>query len=169
MELVLFVIFGAVAVASAVMVIVSRNAVVSALFLILTFFCLAGLYVLLNAQFIAALQIIVYAGAIMVLFVFVVMLLRTGKEARRGYRLIFQKSIGIIFVVLFLLLLGSITLMVAVTGMRGPYTAEAVRHIGNTQAFASVLFTDYLYPFEIISVLLLAGIIGAVVLAKKKR
>ncbi|MDH5406361.1 MAG: NADH-quinone oxidoreductase subunit J [Candidatus Aminicenantes bacterium] len=169
MELVLFVIFGAVAVASAIMVIVSRNAVVSALFLILTFFCLAGLYVLLNAQFIAALQIIVYAGAIMVLFVFVVMLLRTGKEARRGYRLIFQKSIGMIFVVLFLLLLGSITLMVAVTGMRGPYTAEAVRNIGNTQAFASVLFTDYLYPFEIISVLLLAGIIGAVVLAKKKR
>ena len=169
MELVLFVIFGAVAVASAVMVIVSRNAVVSALFLILTFFCLAGLYVLLNAQFIAALQIIVYAGAIMVLFVFVVMLLRTGKEARRGYRLIFQKSIGMIFVVLFLLLLGSITLMVAVTGMRGPYTAEAVRHIGNTQAFASVLFTDYLYPFEIISVLLLAGIIGAVVLTKRKR
>ena len=169
MELVLFVIFGAVAVASAVMVIVSRNAVVSALFLILTFFCLAGLYVLLNAQFIAALQIIVYAGAIMVLFVFVVMLLRTGKEARRGYRLIFQKSIGMIFVMLFLLLLGSITLMVAVTGMRGPYTAEAVRHIGNTQAFASVLFTDYLYPFEIISVLLLAGIIGAVVLTKRKR
>ena len=169
MELVLFVIFGAVAVASAIMVIVSRNAVVSALFLILTFFCLAGLYVLLNAQFIAALQIIVYAGAIMVLFVFVVMLLRTGKEGRRGYRLIFQKSIGMIFVVLFLLLLGSITLMVAVTGMRGPYTAEAVRNIGNTQAFASVLFTDYLYPFEIISVLLLAGIIGAVVLAKKKR
>ncbi|MDH5714576.1 MAG: NADH-quinone oxidoreductase subunit J [Candidatus Aminicenantes bacterium] len=169
MELVLFVIFGAVAVASAIMVIVSRNAVVSALFLILTFFCLAGLYVLLNAQFIAALQIIVYAGAIMVLFVFVVMLLRTGKEARRGYRLIFQKSIGMIFVVLFLLLLGSITLMVAVTGMRGPYTAEAVRNIGNTQAFASVLFTDYLYPFEIISVLLLVGIIGAVVLAKKKR
>ncbi len=169
MELALFVIFGAVAVASAIMVIVSRNAVVSALFLILTFFCLAGLYVLLNAQFIAALQIIVYAGAIMVLFVFVVMLLRTGKEARRGYRLIFQKSMGIIFVVLFLLLLGSITLTVAVTGMRGPYTAEAVRHIGNTQAFASVLFTDYLYPFEIISVLLLAGIIGAVVLAKRKR
>ncbi|TKJ31373.1 NADH-quinone oxidoreductase subunit J [bacterium (candidate division B38) B3_B38] len=169
MELTLFVIFGAVAVASAFMVIVSRNPVVSALFLILTFFCLAGLYVLLNAQFIAALQIIVYAGAIMVLFVFVVMLLRTGKEARRGYRLIFQKSIGIIFVVLFLLLLGSITLMVSVTGMRGPYTAEAVRHIGNTQAFASVLFTDYLYPFEIISVLLLAGIIGAVVLAKRKR
>jgi len=169
MELTLFIIFGAVAVASAFMVIVSRNAVISALFLILTFFCLAGLYVLLNAQFIAALQIIVYAGAIMVLFIFVIMLLRTGKEGRRGYRLIFQKSIGMIFVVIFLFLLGSIVLSVAVTGMRGAYTAEAVRQIGNIQAFASVLFTDYLYPFEIISVLLLAGIIGAVVLSKRRQ
>jgi len=169
MELALFVIFGAVAVASALMVITNRNAVISALFLILTFFCLAGLYVMLNAQFIAALQIIVYAGAIMVLFLFVNMMLRTGKEGKRGYRLIFQKSIGVIFVVILLVLLGSVALSVVVTGMRGPYTTEAVRHIGNTQAFAWVLFTDYLYPFEIISVLLLAGIIGAVVLAKKKR
>lgn len=161
---VLFFFFAALAIASAIMMIAHRNPIYCALFLILTLFALAGLYVLLNAPFIAAVQIIVYAGAIMVLFLFVIMLLdlkgETSKE-RPGGLLQFLSILvsGVLFVELAMFVnsasKNSVTKLV-----------ESGEQIGGTKAIGNLLFTEYLFPFEIASVLLLSAIIGSVILAK---
>jgi len=168
MEALLFYGLAAIMVVSSLMVILGRNPVHSALFLILTFFCLAGLYLQLNAQFIAAIQVIVYAGAIMVLFLFVIMLLNVEREASAGGGHGLQKLWALVLCLAIAFSFISVMTMSVFTGAKGAYTPEKVNALGNSILMGRVLFTDFLLPFEITSVLLLAAIIGAVVLAKKK-
>lgn len=168
MEAILFYVFAAVMVISSLMVVFRKNPVHSALFLVLTFFCLGGVYLLLNAQFIAAVQVIVYAGAIMVLFLFVIMLLNLEGEAasKGGHGL--QKISALILSVVLAVSLGSIMTERVLTGEKGAYSLEKVNAIGNSEVIGKLLFTDFLLPFEITSILLLAAIIGAIILAKKR-
>ena len=161
MEMVLFFILALVAVAAGVGVIAQRNAVRSALFLLVNFCCLAGLYILLNAQFVAVVQIIVYAGAIVVLFLFVVMLLgmEEAEESRDPLR--YQWIVGGLLGIL--LLIGIAWALIPTGAGLGPEPT-----IDNVRAVGAALLTDYVIPFELVSVVLLVAIIGAVVLAKSR-
>ncbi len=161
----LFFAFSIVAVVAALTMVIHRNPLYSALFLIVSLFALAGLFVLLAAPFIAAVQVIVYAGAIMVLFLFVIMLLDLRAEARTGLNF---RPWHVVAVFLALALLAEFGLMLksGVTEVRLVSVAPAL--VGSTRAVGEVLFTRYLFAFEVASVLLLAAIIGAVVLAKRK-
>lgn len=151
---------------SAVMMLLQRNPVNSALYLILNFFCLGGLYLTLNAQFIAVAHIIVYAGAIMVLFVFVIMLLNLGDDKRLREHLGLRMYLGIAFSVALLVELLYILGFSSANNFvqQSPLAAE----MGTVEYIGKVLFTKFLFPFEVTSILLLAAIIGAVILAKKK-
>lgn len=168
-EMVVFLAFAFVAVVSGIGVIFSRNAVYSALLLVGNFFCLAVFYVLLDAQFLAAVQLTVYAGAIMVLFVFVVMLLSPAGEQHLLRRM---RSQGWIALPLGVILIGQLLFVVVSSSMspaRGPYTLEHMNDLGGSvQAVGSVLFTDYLLPFEATSLLLVVALVGAVVLGKRR-
>ncbi|MEJ2733630.1 MAG: NADH-quinone oxidoreductase subunit J [Anaerolineae bacterium] len=167
MEMVIFFILAVIALAAAVGVIAQRSAVRSALFLLVNFCCLAGLYILLNAQFVAVAQVIIYAGAIVVLFLFVVMLLgmeraeeapgRAGQSLRR-----YQWVAGVLLGLLFLA--GVIWALI-------PAEAETIQELvpaDNVWEIGAALMTDFAIPFELASVVLLVAIIGAVVLAKKR-
>lgn len=161
---VVFYIFATIAVLSAALCILQRSPMVSALWLISTMFSLAAIYVLLNAQFIAAIQVLVYAGAIMVVFLFVVMLLNLGHADEiadikgKGAR-IAAGAVGLAF----------LAQLFALGRQRLPeQTLPPVPREDVIGAVASPLFREYLLPFEITSVLLLAAIIGAVLLAKRR-
>lgn len=165
LHVILFSVFAVGAVASAIATISSRNPVASAMSLVAHFFMLAGLYLTLEAQFVAAVQVLVYAGAIMVLVVFVILLLNLGKEqqlAERGS--VIRLTLGSFTAGLFALVI--ILAMVATPTGRNELTKSAV-DIGTTEAIGQSLFTQYLFPFEAVSLLLLAALIGAVVLAKR--
>lgn len=151
---------------SAVMMILQRNPVNSALFLILNLFCLGGLYLLLSAQFIAMVQVLVYAGAIMVLFLFVIMLLNLGDDKRLREHLGLRTYLGIGFSVALVLELLFI-LAFRSSGSIDQESANAAE-IGTVEYVGKILFTKFLFPFEVTSLLLLAAIVGAVILAKKK-
>jgi NADH-quinone oxidoreductase subunit J len=155
-----------VSIIASLLVVTRKNPIHSALFLVLTFFCVAVLYLLLYSQFIAIIQVVVYAGAIAMLIIFVIMLLDLEQELRSGLKLFYSKVIGGLLMVLFLF--GIIYSVVAKspTGKVGSYTADKVST--NVKAVGEMLFTRYLFPFEIISVLLVAAIVGAVVLSKKR-
>ena len=169
MEWVLFLIFALVAAAAAVGMVVQRSPIYSALCLILALFAQAGLYVLLGAELIAFVHIFVYAGAIMVLFLFVIMLLDLRPEDRSPVR---SNPVGVsVGLILAGLLLAELALGVGphiALGPRGAYDFETVRAVGNTQAVGRILFGEYLVPFELTSVILLAAMVGAMVLAKRK-
>lgn len=146
----------------------SRNPVTSAMFLVLTIVSLAGLFVLLHAFFLAAVQILVYAGAVMVLFLFVIMLLDIKEEARRRAKT-FGLAAGLISVgALAAVLLQAITGTGSGVGGAAPTAAAGVPQTeGATLALGRLLFTQYLLPFEIVSVLLLVAMVGAILLSKK--
>jgi NADH-quinone oxidoreductase subunit J len=167
-EMVFFILLAVVTTITAILVIVQRNPVASAIYLIITLFCLAGIYLLLSAQFIAVIQVLVYAGAIMVLFLFVIMLLNLEKEKKIITRHRLQKVLGVFLGVILLAQIGMIFNSVLLEGGKGNFPPEKVAAIGNTEVVARLLFTDFLLPFEITSVLLLVAIIGAIVLAKKQ-
>jgi NADH-quinone oxidoreductase subunit J len=168
MEYAFFLAFGTLAVLSGLMVIVSKNPVHSTLFLILTLFCVAGIFVLLNAHFLAAIQIMVYAGAIMVLFLFVVMLLNLKELKGEFEKLLTLKIMGIGAAAFFLAEVVFLIFKGSSKGISGSVTAEVIAREGNTVLIGKLLFTKYLLPFEATSVLLLVAIIGAVILAKRK-
>ena len=168
MEALLFYGFAAIMVVSSLLMVLGKNPVHSALFLVLTFFCLAGVYLLLNAQFIAAVQVIVYAGAIMVLFLFVIMLLNLEQEVSSQSGHLLQKVSAVVLSLLLAISLGSVMTSQVFTGQKGAYSIEKVNAVGNSEVIGRLLFTDFLLPFEITSVLLLAAMVGAVILAKKK-
>ena len=151
---------------ASILLITRKNPIHSALLLVLTLLCVAMLYILLYSQFIAIIQIVVYAGAIVMLIVFVIMLLDLEQELRSGLKLFYSKVIGGILAILFLF--GIIYSVVAKspTGKMGSYTTEKAS--ANVKAVGEVLFTQYLFPFEIVSVLLVAAIVGAVILSKKR-
>jgi NADH-quinone oxidoreductase subunit J len=151
---------------ASLLLITRKNPIHSALFLVLNFLCVAVLYILLYSQFIAIIQVVVYAGAIVMLIIFVIMLLDLEQELRSGLKLFYSKVIGGFLAALFLL--GIIYSVVAKspTGQVGSYTPEKMN--ANVKAVGETLFTQYLFPFEIVSVLLVAAIIGAVILSKKR-
>ena len=150
------------AVISALMVVISKNPVHSVLYLVITFFAIAGHYVLLNAQFLAAVHIIVYAGAIMVLFLFVIMLLNLNKETEPHKNTWLKFSATISSGLLLVVLIGSLK---KTEGLMRKNTFNG--EIGLIKNLGKVLFNDFLLPFEISSILLLVAIVGAVMLGKK--
>jgi NADH-quinone oxidoreductase subunit J len=160
-HLILFLAFGAVCVAGAVNLLVQKHPINGALSLIAVMAALAGEYLLLGAEFVAAVQVIVYAGAIMVLFVFVIMLLNAGVEDEtKGSR------VALLFGVPGMLL-GSLLLAWVVLEHSGTEAVAAGALPGDPQAIGQLLFHEFLLPFEITSILILIAIMGAVVLASK--
>ncbi len=166
MELIIFVVLALIAAVSSVMMILKLNAVYSALFLVLNFFALGGIYLLLQAQFIAVVQVIVYAGAIMVLFIFVVMLLNTQEEERLLQRAKYFK----IFAIASALIVFAEVVFVIFKADLSTQFAAIQPHVSNgtVQSIGHSLYTDYIIPFEAAGFLLLAATIGALLLAKKK-
>ena len=164
MDVVLFLTFALVAVVCGISVVVQRHPIKSALSLIGVMGSLAVLYLLLGGEFIAATQLIVYAGAIMVLFIFVIMLLNAGTEERRGR----SWPVRLLGIPLLVLLLGVLSYLIqrmlpySERVTFGSFTKGGPKEIGR------LLFTDYLLPFEVTSVLVLVAILGAVVLARKE-
>ncbi len=185
LQAILFFLFAAVALLSAIMMILHRNPVYSAIFLIVTLFALAGFYVLLNAPFLASVHIIVYAGAIMVLFLFVIMLLNLKRDPIRERGKLARRTFATLLVIVLLAEIGvligasfSTATPEAAMGRPGQMASRAIvglangsatdsAAVGNTVNIGRQLFTTYLLPFEIASVLLLVGIVGAVILAKR--
>jgi len=151
-----------VAVLSALMVVFSKNPVYSVLYLIITFFCIAGHYILLNAQFLAVVHVIVYAGAIMVLFLYVIMLLNLNEEAEPHKSTILRITATICAGLLMIVLIGSLK---GTEQMIQQQTTDT--NIGLVSNLGKVMLTDFLLPFEITSILLLVAMVGAVMLGKK--
>jgi len=167
MEILIFSIIAVIAVVCSLLVIVSRNPVSSALFLIATMVSIAILFVMLNAPFLATIQIIVYAGAIMVLFLFIIMLLNLRKDEFGPEKRKAQRFFAILFG--FILLMGIVTVIKA-----GIFVSKPAESVSQTtlplgvEPLAQLLFTKYLFPFELASVLLLVAIVGAIVMAKRR-
>ncbi|HEY5997638.1 MAG TPA: NADH-quinone oxidoreductase subunit J [Candidatus Deferrimicrobiaceae bacterium] len=161
MEQILFVIFGAIAVGGALMVVTRRHPMASALYLILTLFAVAALFVLRQAHFLAAIQVIVYAGAVVVLFIFVIMLINVPDRKLPVERATGLRFLGVIVAGLFIV-------ETALVARRLGEPASRAADAGSVQAVGRALFGDYLLAFEVTSVLLLAGVIGAIALAKRK-
>ena len=159
-----FYLFGLLAVAASVLFVTRKSPVAAALWLVVTMFCLAALYVLLRADFVGAVQVLVYAGAIMVVFLFVVMLLNLGEEGgaadfRGNWVRLAAGALGVVL----------LAELFAVLRVRVPDVPPALAPAGNAVApVAHSLFNQYLLAFEVTSVLLLAAIVGAVVLAKRR-
>ncbi len=152
-----------VAIISALIVVFAKNPVYSVLNLIITFFAIAGHYFLLNAQFLAAVHIIVYAGAIMVLFLYVIMMLNLNKETE-PHKKSYVKLIAVVAAGLLLL-----TLVGALKGAETSVLAGAsTQNIGTVELIGQKLFGEFLLPFEVSSILLLSAMIGAVYLSKKE-
>jgi NADH-quinone oxidoreductase subunit J len=149
---------------SALMVIVSRNPIHSVLYLILTFFCLSGHYILLNAQFLAAVNIIVYAGAIMVLFLFVIMFLNMKEDEEKLNANVTKIAAAIVAGTIFVILFGAYRK--SQVGTYNPYDYNS--QTGMVENLGQVLFRDYLLPFELASILFLIAMVGAVMLGKRE-
>ena len=161
MSVVAFVVVAVLAVASALGLVLKRNPIHGALFLVINLFCVAVFYLMLGAEFLAAAQVIVYAGAIMVLFLFAIFVLIPGKEEtgpdpRRPTRVL-AAPVGAILFVLLLVMLST----------RGGQAVTAGAVDGGVASLGRLLFTDYLFPFELTSVLLLAAMVGVLVLARR--
>ncbi|NCT93662.1 MAG: NADH-quinone oxidoreductase subunit J [Chitinophagaceae bacterium] len=161
---ILFFLLSAMAIFSAIMVLVSRNPVHSVLWLIAVFFAISGHYILLNAQFLAIVNLIVYAGAIMVLFLFVIMLMNLNKDTEPKKN-IWMKLAGVVSGGCFLMVL--ISLVRQAADMQGKAAQTGVGDIGLIKNLGKALFSDFVVPFEISSVLFLSAMVGAVVIGKK--
>lgn len=164
---VLFYGFASAAVISALLVVANRNPVTSAINLVVTFFCISGIYVLLNSQFIAIMQVLVYAGAIMVLILFVIMLLnlRTS-DIQKKNRNIFRTVTVLIFVFIMAASLMAIVTGGKFSGINGDITNEVISASGSVRIIARAMFSQYLLPFELVSLLITIAIIGVVVLSR---
>ena len=165
-----FYLFGLIAIASAIIFVTRKSPVAAALWLVNVMFCLAALFVLLDAPFVGIIQILVYAGAIMVVFLFVIMLLNLGRVATSDRK-------GPVGIAVAVLLAGTLLLQLSVVARSAPpaairlppgMVAQMQQSQGMVGAIAGPLYSDYLVPFEITSLLLLAAVVGAVVLAKRK-
>ena len=152
----------------ALMVVIQRNPVVSALYLVLSFVALAGMYVLLAAPFLAAVQVVVYAGAIMVLFTFVIMLLNLRHDIDDGLHHVARRVLGWAFGLALAAIFTQMIRKPWALGPAGSDTVEALAQAGHAESIGLRLYTDYLFPFEATGLILLVGIIGAVTLAKRR-
>lgn len=164
MEAALFYIFGALSVAMVIVMIVKTNPVASALCLVVAFFGLSGLYILLEAPFVAVLQILVYAGAIMVLFIFVIMFLNLTPEELKEDRVTRPRLLA--GLVVFLTTLG---LAVKYLDWQSLSFQAAPEGFGEASGVGRLMFTGYLVPFEVVSILLLVAIVGVFVLGRRER
>ncbi len=165
-ENIMTLLFAALALGSAIMMITRRSPVTSALYLIVNFFSISGIYLMLRSQFVAIIQILVYAGAIMVLFLFVIMLLNLSGEKKFSETLTYKKVSAIILSLLLFSSLG-ITAFFAFFGKFKTLNQNAELQ-GTVQSVGRELYTTYSFPFEVVSFVLLAAIVGAIVLAQKK-
>ena len=168
LETILFFVFGTIAVVSAILVITQHNVVHSAMFLAATLLSVAGIFLTLQAEFLAGVQVIVYVGGILVLFVFVMMLIALGRSAserqfNRQWMLAVVTSVILVFEFAYVILRGKDSFI-----LLPPVPPPAVAAAGNSQLVGTALYTSYLLPFEIASILLLVAIVGAVVLSKKR-
>lgn len=163
MTLNIFLFLAFVAILSALMVVFSKNPVYSVLYLIITFFCIAGHYVLLDAQFLAVVHVIVYAGAIMVLFLYVIMLLNLNRESEPHKNTYLKIAATISAGLLMILLVGSLKGTEAIIAKNT--TAEGIGYVKN---LGQTMFNEFLLPFEITSLLLLAAMVGAVMIGKPR-
>jgi len=160
------VILGSLTIASALMVILSKHPIRSVIYLVITFFFISAMYILMNAQFLAIVNMIVYAGAIMVLFLFVLMLLNLNNEMEPE-----TSRIGVISA----LIAGGTLFLVLITALRDSfqygkgYTMVKVPEAGLVENLGKLLFSKYLVPFEISSILFIAAMVGAVLLAKREK
>jgi len=168
MSTIFFFVLAAVSVISAILIIAQKNPVASALYLIVTLCSQAMLYLLLGASFLAVIQIIVYAGAIMVLFLFVIMLLNLRRDEFGPDKKKTQRVLAFGLGVVWLIQVVAITKVGLSKMTLTQVSPEAALETGSVQAVGKSLFTEYLYPFEITSILLLVAILGSIVLAKKK-
>ncbi len=168
MDIIVFYFFAGLAIVAALGVITLRNPVYSALSLAVVFVSLAAMYVLLSAPFIAVAQVMIYAGAILILFVFVIMMLSPESDQRAGV-LKWQRPLGIVFGVVLVVELMTVITTAVMPSAQGQFTPERIAQIGSVQAVGASLFTDFLLPFEITSLLLLVAIVGVIVLAKKRK
>lgn len=161
-----FIYFAIMIVFCSIMVVLGKNPVHSVLWMLVMFFHVAGIYLMLNAEFLAATQIIVYAGAILVLFLFVIMLLNLREEIDAEHAVDGWPG-GVAIAVSFL-----IVSVLSLTGFAvkatGPWSIQEVTKVTHTKALGKVLYTQYLLPFEVASLILLVAIVGAVVIAKKR-
>ena len=158
-----FFLFAIVGVGSAIMVVTNRNVVHAALFLLLTFFCVGATYVMLRAELLAAIQVLVYAGAVMVLFLFVVMMLDIN-VARMRAAFIQYLPIGIV-----VLITMAVMMFMVVSQIHLDAPARQAADYNNTRELGLVLYTVYVYPFEIAAVILLVAIIAAIALTLRRR
>lgn len=166
LQLLFFYLVAFIAIGSGLGVILCKNPINSAISLVMTFFCLAIFYLTLHAPFMAAVQVMVYAGAIMVLIIFVMMLLNQGAEVVARYR---HAVVGALVVSALMVIEFLVTLKHGdVNGVVGPVDGKMIESVGHTELIGRALFTDFLLPFEIASILLLVAIVGAVVLAKRE-
>ncbi len=153
--------------ASAVMMITRRHMVHAVLYMLLLFFHIAGLYVLLEAEFLAAAQLIVYAGAILVLYLFVIMLVNIKQLAPLRQQLFGHFPFALVSVGL--LCMGVVGVLLRETALKAPSTAgEAMAGVSNPELLGKALFTTYLFPFEVASLILLVALVGAVLIASRK-
>jgi NADH-quinone oxidoreductase subunit J len=159
-------VFAILAVFSAITMITRRNPITSALFLVVNFFCVSVMYLMLRSQFIAIIQVLVYAGAIMVLFLFVIMLLNLQDESKLTENITYKKLSAVILG----LLLFSILAITSFFAFEGKYRSVSplAEGQGTIESVGKQLYTVFSFPFELVSFILLAAIIGAIVLAQKK-
>ena len=161
MEFGFFLFFAAVAVASALLVIIARSPIHSALALMVCLVQVAALFILLGSPFLAAIQIFVYVGAVMVLFLFVIMMLDVREVARVRF------LAGSMFPTLFVLVLLGVEMLILLLGS-DRLSVSAAAGGGALEGLSTMLFTDYLFPFEVASVILLVALVGAIVLARSE-
>lgn len=165
LNVLLFWVLSALGIVGGIGMIANRNPIYSVLFLILNFFCIGGLFLTLQSEFLAVVQIIVYAGAIMVLFLFVIMLLNLGKDRTVAESYDWRKGLAFLLGLAFLA-----ELLVAFSLVQGFNVEQpATFDYGKVEAAGRLLMTRYLFPFEMISLILLAALIGAVIIAKKHK
>jgi NADH-quinone oxidoreductase subunit J len=165
-ENIMILIFAAGAVVTALLMVTRRNPVNSVLYLVANFFCISALYLFLRAQFIAIIQVLVYAGAIMVLFLFVIMLLNLRDEAKLTENITYKKITALLLSILLFAVLSITTYFT----FKGKFKAlnPASEQMGTVESAGKTLYTAFSFPFEVVSFVLLAAIVGAIILAKKK-
>jgi len=167
--LIFFYIFAVLSVLGGLGVILLRNPIHCALSLVGTFFCLGVIYILLNAEFVAVIQVLIYAGAIMVLFLFVLMLLSSNDSELYSNKWSIGKILGLVFSLgIFVQIANIFYGKELILGPKGQYPMEVIEEVGSIALIGRLLFTDYILSFEIIAILLLVAVIGAVVIAKRR-
>lgn len=161
----IFILLATLAIASALATIMSKSTVNSALFLVLNMVALAGVYLLLKAQFLAVVQILVYAGAIMVLFLFVIMLLNVEDEQSMFSKFTFKYAFGV-----FLGVIVAAQILYAVASFTDilPDISGEMVYVGTVEAIGTTMFTEYLFPFEVTAILLTVAVVGALFIAQRK-